>query len=88
MAAGTAGDDVVNMRIMMDGMSDSITTFQNQMASLLEDDGQFWTRYQQSPDGSLGPSVRERTYAHTLEADRITMQEVQAVINTSTQRIN
>ena len=36
--------EVVDMRTTINFLSDSITTLQNQMASLLEDPDQFWTR--------------------------------------------
>lgn len=71
MAAADAGaDEVVNMRIMIMGMSDSITTLQNQMAALLEDPGLFNTRCPDSLDhpiestDEMGPAIRTYVRAH------------------------
>ena len=55
MAAADAGaDEVVNLRTMIMGMSDSITALQNQMAVLLEEPDFFFTR---SPDASTGENA-------------------------------
>ena len=87
MAAAEAGaDEVVNMRTMIMGMSDSITTLQNQMAALLEDPGLYNNRCPDSVDipiesTDLGPAIRERTYARAHHASRSDMQTMAERVN-------
>ena len=98
MAAGSAGevaipamgdpDEVLNMRATMERMMDSIIIFPNQMAELLEDPEQFFTRIPDASSGERGPAVRERVYSYAQQSDRTKMHDMEEVINTSTSRIN
>ena len=85
-AAGDAGDAaVVNMRTTIDIMSDSITALQRQIAELLEDPQQFFSRSPDASSGEKGPAARGREYSHAQLSDRMKMHEMYEVIiiNTS-----
>ena len=70
MATAADADDatVVDLRIMVNGLSDSVTALNEQMALLMEAPAQFWERYGSlNPEAQLserGPAVRGAEYAH------------------------
>ena len=93
MAATAAGDvtpdvqGVPDMHATINNMMDSITTLQNQMAELLEDQDRFFIRSPDASSGEKGPAVRGHEYSHAQQSDRMQMHEMHEVINMNTSKL-
>ena len=80
MAAAVDADDatVIDLRTVLNGLSDSVAALNSQMALIMEDPTQFWARYGNlNPEAQLserGPAVRGAEYAHKLQEDRLSQQ--------------
>ena len=88
MAAAVDADDatVIDLRTMLNGLSDSVTALTGQMALLMEDPIQYRARLANlSPEAQLterGPAVRGAEYAHMLQEERGQMQTILERIDT------
>ena len=86
-AAADAGDaTVIDLRTMLNGLSDSVTALTGQMALLMEDPTLYWARYGNlNPEAQLterGPAVRGAEYAHKLQEERYRFQSILERIDT------
>ena len=85
--AADAGDaTVIDLRTMLNGLSDSVTALTSQMALLMEDPIQYRARLANlSPEAQSterGPAVRGAEYAHMLQEEQGQMQTILQRIDT------